>query len=141
DADSEGVEGKFYAWTPAQLREALGEDDGAWAARLLGVTEPGTFEHGTSTLQLREDPEDLERWFDVQRRLRAARDQRVRPARDDKVVAAWNGLAVSGLVRLWGWLGEDRYLDAAVTAGDLLARVHVVDGRLRRVSRDGRVGE
>src|SRR5690606_20881826 len=86
-------------------------------------------------------PDDLERWFDVRERLRKARDQRVRPARDDKVVAAWNGLAISGLVRLWGWLGDDRHLEAAVAAGELLARVHVVDGRLRRVSRDGRVGE
>jgi len=137
DADSEGVEGKFYAWTPAQLVEALGPDDGEWAARLLSVTDAGTFEHGSSTLQLREDPDDLERWFDVQRRLRAAREQRVRPARDDKVVAAWNGLAISGLVRLWGWLGEENHLDAAVAAGELLARLHLDGGRLRRVSRDG----
>jgi uncharacterized protein YyaL (SSP411 family) len=140
DADSEGVEGKFYAWTPAELAEVLGPDDGAWAARLLSVTDAGTFEHGSSTLQLREDPDDLERWFDVQRRLREARDQRVRPARDDKVVAAWNGLAISGLIRLWGWLGEAQHLEAAVAAGELLARVHLVDGRLRRVSRDGVVG-
>ena len=141
DADSEGVEGKFYVWTPAQLVEALGPDDGAWAARLLSVTDAGTFEHGSSTLQLREDPDDLERWFDVQRRLRDARAERVRPARDDKVVAAWNGLAISGLVRLWGWLGEPAHLEAAVAAGDLLARLHLDGGRLRRVSRDGVVGE
>ena len=141
DADSEGVEGKYYVWTPAQLRDVLGDDDGAWAARLLSVTEEGTFEHGASTLQLKEDPDDPERWSDVQRRLRAARDERVRPARDDKVVAAWNGLAISGLVRLWGWLGQQEHLDAALAAGDLLARVHLVDGRLRRVSRDGVVGE
>ena len=121
DADSEGVEGTFYVWTPAQLVEALGPDDGAWAARLLSVTDAGTFEHGSSTLQLREDPDDLERWFDVQRRLRAARAERVRPARDDKVVAAWNGLAISGLVRLCGWLGEPTHLGAAVAAGELLA--------------------
>ncbi|HET9422096.1 MAG TPA: thioredoxin domain-containing protein [Nocardioides sp.] len=141
DADSEGVEGKFYVWTPAELAGALGPDDGAWAARLLSVTDAGTFEHGSSTLQLRQDPDDLERWFDVQRRLREAREQRVRPARDDKVVAAWNGLAISGLVRLWGWLGEAQHLEAAVAAGELLARVHLDGGRLRRVSRDGVVGE
>ena len=97
DADSEGAEGTFYVWTPKQLVEVLGPDDGPWAARLLWVTDAGTFEHGTSTLQLREDPDDLERWFDCQRRLREARDHRERPARDDKVVAAWNGLAISGL--------------------------------------------
>ncbi len=141
DADSEGVEGRFYVWTPVQLAEVLGPDDGPWAARLLSVTDAGTFEHGSSTLQLRQDPDDLERWFDVQRRLRAAREQRVWPARDDKVVAAWNGLAISGLVRLWGWLGDPQHLEAAVAAGELLARVHLDGGRLRRVSRDGVVGE
>lgn len=140
DADSEGVEGRFYIWTPAQLVDVLGEDDGRWAAALLGVTDTGTFERGASTLQLRRDPEDLERWFDVQQRLLAARGRRVRPARDDKVVAAWNGLAISGLVELHHWLAEPAPLDAALAAGTLLWDVHVVDGRLRRVSRDGVVG-
>jgi uncharacterized protein len=147
DADSEGAEGTFYVWTPAQLVEVLGPDDGAWAADLLGVTDQGTFEHGTSTLQLRHPPADAaaDRWHDVRRRLFAAREDRVRPARDDKVVAAWNGLAVSGLVAAWQRLGEQEWLDAAVAAGRLLVDVHLVapDGgpaRLRRVSRDGVVG-
>ncbi|QBR93621.1 thioredoxin domain-containing protein [Nocardioides euryhalodurans] len=140
DADSEGAEGTYYVWTPAQLTEVLGPEDGPWAARWLEVTETGTFEHGASTLQLREDPDDLERWFDVQRRLRAAREERVRPARDDKVVAAWNGLAISGLCVAGTLLGVPSYVDAAEAAGALLWRVHLVGGRLRRVSRDGVVG-
>ncbi len=140
DADSEGEEGRFYVWTPDQFVEALGEEDGRWAAEVFAVTESGTFEHGTSVLQLPKDPDDLERWSAVRDRLLAAREQRVRPARDDKVVAAWNGLAISGLARLGLWLGEPRYLDAAVAAAELVERVHVVDGRLRRVSRDGVVG-
>jgi uncharacterized protein YyaL (SSP411 family) len=144
DADSEGVEGRYYAWTPAQLREALGEDDGRWAADLLGVTEAGTFEHGSSTLQLRRDPDDPARWHAVRDRLRRARDHRVRPARDDKVVAAWNGLAVAALAEAGALLGERRYVDAAVRAGTLLAELHLErtdDGaRLRRVSRGGRAG-
>jgi len=73
-------------------------------------------------------------------RLLEARAARVRPARDDKVVGAWNGLAVSGLCDAGLLLGERRYVDAAVAVGELLWRVHVVDGRLRRVSRDGVVG-
>jgi uncharacterized protein len=133
DADSEGAEGTFYVWTPAQLTEMLGPDDGPWAAALLGVTATGTFEHGTSTLQLRADPDDPDRWAGVRRRLLEARDRRERPARDDKVVAAWNGLAISGLARAG-------YVDAARETAELLWRVHVVDGRLRRVSRDGVVG-
>jgi hypothetical protein len=140
DADSEGAEGTFYVWTPQQLVDVLGPDDGPWAARLLSVTEAGTFEHGTSTLQLREDPDDLERWFDCQRRLREAREKRERPARDDKVVAAWNGLAISGLCVAGHRLDQPAYLGAAVAAGELLLRTHLVGGRLRRVSRDGVAG-
>ncbi len=140
DADSEGAEGTYYVWTPAQLTEVLGPEDGPWAAALLSVTDAGTFEHGTSTLQLRADPDDLKRWFRIQRLLRSARDRRERPARDDKVVAAWNGLAISGLCRAGRLIGMPMYLRAAQVAGELLWRVHVVDGRLRRVSRDGVVG-
>jgi uncharacterized protein YyaL (SSP411 family) len=138
DADSEGEEGRFYVWTPQQLADALGADDGRWAAGLFEVT--GTFEHGTSTLQLLSDPDDWPRFDDVRRRLLAAREQRVRPACDDKVVAAWNGLAISGLVDAGRLLGHEEYVDAALAAGELLAELHLVDGRLRRVSREGRVG-
>ncbi len=138
DADSEGEEGRFYVWTPKELADVLGDEDGRWATELLEVT--GTFEHGTSTLQLLHDPDDPVRFDHVRRRLLAARELRVRPARDDKVVAAWNGLAISGLVDAGRLLGREEYVDAALAAGRLLADVHVVDGRLRRVSRDGRVG-
>ena len=140
DADSEGVEGRFYAWTPDQLVEVLGADDGAWAAALLDVTPRGTFEHGTSTLQLRQDPDDPERWASVRSRLARARAERVRPARDDKVVAAWNGLAVASLAEAGRLLDEPRYVDAAVETAELLLDVHLHDGRLLRVSRDGVAG-
>ncbi|MGC4109599.1 MAG: thioredoxin domain-containing protein [Nocardioides sp.] len=138
DADSEGEEGRFYVWTPGQLVDVLGEEDGAWAVEVFDVT--GTFEAGASVLQLPHDPDDWGRFDDVRRRLLAARERRVRPARDDKVVAAWNGLAISGLVDAGRLLGREEFVDAALAAGELLAGVHVVDGRLRRVSRDGRVG-
>jgi uncharacterized protein YyaL (SSP411 family) len=140
DADSEGAEGTFYVWTPAQLVEALGEDDGTWAAALLEVTVAGTFEHGSSVLQLLADPDDAVRWAELRARLLEARARRARPARDDKVVAAWNGLAIGALARAAGALGEPRFVDAAVRAADLLWSVHWTDGRLRRVSRDGAAG-
>ena len=145
DADSEGVEGRFYAWTPTQLVEVLGEDDGRWAAGVLEVTEAGTFEHGASTLQLRHGTDDPARFAAVRRRLLAAREQRVRPARDDKVVAAWNGLAISGLADAGLLLHDRSYVDAAVAAADLLVRVHLESdpggsARLLRVSRDGVAG-
>ena len=86
---------------PTQLVDVLGADDGAWAAQAVRGAPAGTFEHGTSTLQLLHDPDDpgAQRLVDVRTSLLAARETRVRPARDDKVVAAWNGLAIAGLVR------------------------------------------
>jgi uncharacterized protein YyaL (SSP411 family) len=138
DADSEGEEGRFYVWTPAALEDVLGAEDGGWATALFEVT--GTFEHGTSTLQLLRDPDDWARFDDVRGRLLTAREQRVRPALDDKVVAAWNGLAITGLCDAGRLLGHEEYVDAALAAGQLLVDVHLDDGQLRRVSRDGRVG-
>lgn len=149
DADSVGEvgghaeEGLFYVWTPTQLVAVLGPDDGAWAAEIFGVTAEGTFEHGTSTLQLRHVPADADerrRLEDVRRRLLAAREERSRPARDDKVVAAWNGLAISGLVDAARRLGRPDFLGAAREAAHLLVDVHLRDGRLLRVSRDGVAG-
>ncbi|HEX6444526.1 MAG TPA: thioredoxin domain-containing protein, partial [Streptosporangiales bacterium] len=140
DADTGGVEGATYVWTPPQLREVLGAADGEWAAELLGVTETGTFEHGASTLQLRADPDDAERWRHVRARLLAARTGRPQPGRDDKVVASWNGLAVAALAEAGALLGEPAYVAAARDAVDLLHRVHVRDGRLLRTSRDGVAG-
>ena len=140
DADSEGEEGTFYVWTPEQLTEVLGPDDAEWAATLLSVTTEGTFENGSSTLQMQAQPDDPERWERVRRALVAARAERVRPARDDKVVAAWNGLAISGLVEAGTLLGVPSLVAAAERCGEFLAGVHLVDGRLLRVSRDGVAG-
>jgi uncharacterized protein len=156
DADSEGVEGKFYAWTPEQLVEVLGEDDGRWAAALLEVTPAGTFEHGASTLQMLRDPDDAERWARVRKQLFDARALRVPPGRDDKVVAAWNGLTIAALAEAGALLGEPEWIDAARGAADLLLAVHLGAGqpdrdglagppgqegdRLVRTSRDGRAG-
>jgi uncharacterized protein YyaL (SSP411 family) len=140
DADSEGEEGKFYAWTPAQLREVLGESDGQYAAEVFGVTAEGTFEHGKSVLQQRGDPVDAERFARVRAALHAAREQRVRPARDDKVVAAWNGLAIAALAETGLLLERPDFIEAATAAAELLASTHIRSGRLTRTSRDGSAG-
>ena len=151
DADSPGPdggprEGAFSVWGPRELVEVLGPDDGPWAAAVWGVTEGGTFEHGLSVLQLRTDPrpEDADRYASARSRLFAARASRPRPARDDKVVAAWNGLVVAALADAGDLLARPDWVDAAVTAAELLLRVHVRrDGpvvRLARTSRDGVVG-
>lgn len=143
EAGGHAEEGLFYVWTPTQLVAELGPDEGAWAAELFGVTAEGTFEHGTSTLQLRHYPADAdgrERLAHVRRVLYDARERRPRPARDDKVVAAWNGLAISGLVDAARRLGRPDYLQAALEAGELLLRLHLDEDRLLRVSRDGTAG-
>ena len=143
DADSDSEEGKFYVWRPAELQAVLGPQDGAFAAQVFGVTEAGTFEHGASVLQLRADPEnpaDAERLARVRDALLAARARRVRPARDDKVVAAWNGLAISALAECGLLFGRPDFTAAARDAAALLASVHLAGDRLVRTSRDGTAG-
>lgn len=141
DADTAGQEGLTYVWTPEQLAEVLGPDDGGWAAQLLSVTPQGTFEHGSSVLQLRDDPDDPQRWAQARTVLLAARDTRPQPARDDKVVTEWNGMAITALCEAGGALGHPEWVQAAGEIADLLLSVHLVDGRLRRSSRDGAVGD
>jgi uncharacterized protein YyaL (SSP411 family) len=143
DADTEGEEGLTYVWTPAQLTAALGDEDGTFAADLYGVTPAGTFERGASVLRLCRDIDGAEpviasRAMMVRNRLGQARAERPQPGRDDKVVAAWNGLAITALAEYEALTGQSTL---AVPAATLLADRHFVDGRLRRVSRDGVVGQ
>ncbi|HEU5419715.1 MAG TPA: thioredoxin domain-containing protein [Streptosporangiaceae bacterium] len=140
DADSDGAEGAFYVWTPAQLTAELGPADGQYAAEVFGVTEAGTFEHGASVLQLRTDPDDARAFAGIRAALLAARGHRTRPGRDDKIVAAWNGLAIAALAEAGLMLGEPGFIDAARDAAGLLAEVHLAAGRLARTSRDGVAG-
>ncbi|WP_369248854.1 thioredoxin domain-containing protein [Streptomyces sp. R41] len=147
DADSDDgtgkhVEGAYYVWTPEQLREVLG-DDAELAAQYFGVTGEGTFEEGASVLQLpqQEGVFDAERIASIHERLLAARAERPAPGRDDKVVAAWNGLAVAALAETGAYLGRPDLVDAAIGAADLLVRLHMDDrARLARTSKDGQVG-
>ena len=142
DADSEGGEGLFYAWAPDQLVGVLGPQDGPWAGALLDVTERGTFEHGLSVLQLRADPTDWSRWQRIREQLLAARAERPRPARDDKVVAAWNGLVIAALADAGGIFDEPQWVQLATSAAAFLRRVHwdASLGVLVRCSRDGVAG-
>ncbi|MEU5000850.1 thioredoxin domain-containing protein [Streptomyces sp. NPDC021622] len=150
DADSEDpatgkhVEGAYYVWTPEQLREVLGDADAELAAVHFGVTEEGTFEEGASVLQLPQDDgvlADSSRLASIRERLLAARGERLAPGRDDKVVAAWNGLAIAALAEVGAYFERPDLVAAAVAAGDLLVRVHMDDrARLSRTSKDGRVG-
>ncbi|MER7917828.1 MULTISPECIES: thioredoxin domain-containing protein [unclassified Streptomyces] len=148
DADSDDgsgrhVEGAYYVWTPEQLTGVLGEADAQLAAQFFGVTEEGTFEHGQSVLQLPQDEGvfDAEKIASVKRRLLGARARRPAPGRDDKVVAAWNGLAIAALAETGAYFDRPDLTEAALGAADLLVRVHLDEHtRLTRTSKDGRAG-
>ncbi|WP_372409152.1 thioredoxin domain-containing protein [Streptomyces luteireticuli] len=143
DADGRHAEGAYYVWTPAELREVLGEADAALAAHHFGVTEDGTFEEGASVLQLpdTESLVDAARIASVRERLLAARDRRPRPERDDKVVAAWNGLAIAALAETGAYFDRPDLVQAATDAADLIVRVHMDwNARLFRTSLDGVAG-
>jgi len=141
DADADGREGSTYVWTPAELVEVLGRDDGLWAASVFAVTETGTFEDGASVLQRPADPDDQERLDRVRSALLAARLARPQPPRDDKVVTGWNGLAITALAEASVALAAPELATAAADCATALLRLHLVDGRLRRASLGGRVGE
>lgn len=151
DADSldaatgHSEEGVFYAWTIGQLHDELGAEDGDWVAQLLGVTDEGNFEKGMSVATLAVDAADEQRWQELRCRLYAARALRPHPARDDKVVAAWNGLAIRALAEAGHICNKPEWVQAAVRASDLLVAVHLGadrarPSRLSRVSRDGVAG-
>jgi len=142
DADSDGQEGAFYVWTPDEIRDVLGDTEGTTTGRVFAVSAAGNMEGGASTLRLPTDPADWSAHRRAVDELLRRRAERPRPGRDDKVVAAWNGLAIGALAEAGVLLAEPRFVEAALAAGRLLVDVHLTDaGRLRRVSRDGVAGE
>ncbi|MFC1597599.1 thioredoxin domain-containing protein, partial [Planctomycetota bacterium] len=146
DADSEGEEGKFYVWRPDEIKAVLGGADGEFFCSHYDVVESGNFE-GSSILNVppRQTPlageeglspsELEERLAPLRRKLLLERDKRVRPTKDDKVLAAWNGLMISGLARGYQVLGDERYLSAAARAADFVLTEMVRDELLLRTYR------
>ena len=150
DADSEGEEGKFYVWTLAEIEQILGSERSKTFAQVYDVTEAGNWEGKTilnlprplleSARMLGRDPEDLRRQLDEDRdRLFQAREGRVPPGKDTKILTSWNGLMIAALALGGRALGDDRYLEAAErAAGVLLEHSRGADGRLLRSLKDGR---
>ena len=138
DADSEGVEGKFYVWTVAELRDALGDGDLAeQAIAYFGATERGNFEHvGQNVLEARgPEPPALP---EIRHVLLEARSARVRPGLDDKRLTSWNALMISALAEAGAALGREDYLEAAdACASFVLGDLRDADGRLLRSWKDG----
>jgi uncharacterized protein len=149
DADSEGVEGKFYVWTPGEIEEVLEPEDARLAMRYWDVTEGGNFE-GRNILNVPRplevvaaefgvSPEELWRRLEaIRARLFAVREGRVRPGRDEKVLAAWNGLMLSALALAARVTGRADYREAARRNAAFLLRELLSEGRLRRSYKDGR---
>jgi len=149
DADSEGEEGKFFLWTPAEIRAALPAEDAALAVEAFGVTETGNFE-GRNVLHLPRPLSELARTAGVdeaalldrldriRRRLYQVRARRVAPLRDDKIVTAWNGMMITALAEAGRLLHEPKYLHATRRAAEWLWRHHRRGGRLLRSSLAGR---
>ena len=149
DADSEGVEGRFYTFTPAEVQEVLGEAEGAFFCTAFGVGPTGHLEDGRSVLHRFSAPEDLAaraglsgpaleaRLDELRERLWEARARRVRPPKDDKVLASWNGLALSALARGYQVLRDERYREAALACAEFLRRELYRDGVLLRTWRRG----
>ncbi len=136
DADSDGVEGKFYVWTVAELRAVLGDlaDD---AIAYFGATERGNFEHGENVLEAR-GPEP-QRLPEIRCRLYGARAERVRPGLDDKRLTSWNALMIVALAEAGAVLRRNDYVDAAVAcAAFVLGELRDAEGRLLRTWKDGR---
>jgi uncharacterized protein YyaL (SSP411 family) len=151
DADSEGEEGLYYSWTPAELESVLGTPLAGWAAEWFDVSAAGNFEHGRSALWRPQPAEDVAQRLGVplarlqaamdeaRAKLLAARRARVPPATDDKVLASWNGLMISACAQTHQVLGAQDCLQAAQRAARyVLGSMRKPDGRLHAVARAGR---
>ncbi|WP_227996650.1 thioredoxin domain-containing protein [Nocardia australiensis] len=148
EAGGPGVEGATYVWTPAELVAELGSIDGAWAAEVFGVTTAGNFEQGTSILTRRTDPDAIAasdpdvpaRFERIRTILRAVRDRRPQPDRDDKVVTAWNGMAITALAEAGAAHAYSEWVVAAARCARFLLAEHVVEDRVLRASLGGVAG-
>ena len=150
DADSEGEEGKFYVWTPAELRELLGAEDARLFGAFYDVTAPGNFERRASILRMEHTPLELASRLGVteaellaalergRQILFEARSRRVRPARDEKVLAGWNGLMLRALAEAASVLAREDFLAAAIRNAEfLLGAMRRADGGLYRTWKPG----
>ena len=150
DADTEGEEGRFYTWAPAEIEAAVGSEIAPIVAAYYGVTEQGNFE-GRNILHVHRAVDEVARDHgltaegaravieEASRRLFNARQQRIAPGRDEKVLVEWNGLMIHALAECGTVLGDRGYVRAASRAAEfVLAQMSQPDGRLYRTYKDGR---
>jgi uncharacterized protein YyaL (SSP411 family) len=150
DADSEGVEGKYYVWTPEEVHEIAGEEAARAFCAYYDVQPGGNWE-GRSILHVRRPTQDVAREIglppekvealvvEARAKLLAARAQRIRPGLDDKILTSWNGLTISAFARGYQVLLEPRYLEAAQRAARfVLGTLRPREGILLRTFRQGK---
>jgi uncharacterized protein len=149
DADSEGVEGKFFVWTPEEIEEVLGEQDAEIFKRAYGVSAAGNFEgenilriarpHTQEAQRLGISPEELEARLAILReKLFKVREDRIKPGRDEKILTEWNGLMIHALAEVGVTVGRRSALQAAVNAANfVLEKMSQEDGKLYRSYKDG----
>jgi uncharacterized protein YyaL (SSP411 family) len=136
DADSEGVEGKYYVWTLDEVRDALGPDLAPVAIEHFGMSEAGNFEGTNIAVRATSDPERL---AEIKSTLYDVRERRVRPGLDDKRITSWNALMISALADAGAALDRADYVDAAITCAEFILRdLRDADGRLLRSYNRGR---
>jgi uncharacterized protein YyaL (SSP411 family) len=150
DADSEGLEGKFYVWTRDEIKKILGKETGTPFCAYYGVGTEGNFEGGASVLNIASTFENVSRLYGIsveelgklleegREKLYAAREKRVRPGRDEKILTSWNGLMISSLSDGFSVTGNNGYLKGAVDAAHFILREMKKDGRLMRVFNKGK---
>ena len=149
DADSGGEEGLYFLWRPEEVVEVLGLEKGGWLNRYFGVTEGGNFERGRSILHVAVEPGRLAESLGIELsllestiasgrlQLLSARQLRVAPDRDDKVIVSWNGLMLSALVKAGQVFAVDEYVAAAEETAEFILRELVIDDTLMHVFCDG----
>ncbi|MFQ6116613.1 MAG: thioredoxin domain-containing protein, partial [bacterium] len=160
DADSEGEEGKFYLWTPEEIKKILGDKEGDLVIKMLNVVPGGNFREqatgektGTNILHLTKPLEELanefglsvkelkERWEKARQQLFEVREKRIHPHKDDKILTDWNGLMIAALAKSGGVLGEPEYVEAARRVADFIwTKLRNDQGHLLKRYRQGEAG-
>ena len=135
DADSEGVEGKFYLWSNAEVKEVLGEEDGEFYIETFNFEEEGNFfeeftrvKTGTNIPHLKEEllDENRERVEVLSQKLFEHREKRIHPQRDDKILTDWNGLMIAAFARAAQTLGDESYAVTASRAADFVLELSLI---------------
>ena len=149
DADSDGEEGKFFVWTPAEINQLIGEDTGEIFGRMYDVSEQGNFEeksilHPSLTVAqaskyFRKDQSEIERRIAAaKQKLFSEREKRIKPFRDEKIITAWNGLMLSGFAEAMKISPRDEYIEATKRTVDFILTKLFRDGFLLHTYKDGK---